>query len=188
VETLWHLLNQADIVVAHNGESFDIPKIKSRFLIHGLPPTTFYQQVDTKKVAAKEFGFESNKLEALARLFGIEGKIETDFTLWSRCMDGNAEALIEMEAYNRQDIVVLEEVYLRLRPYIKSHPNWNLFTDSLNPVCPICGCEHLEPSGYYYFTQTGKYPNFRCMGCGALSRDRHSVYKSSKTILVSNGK
>jgi len=129
VETLWHLLNQADIVIAHNGKSFDIPRIKSRFLLHGLPPTTFYQQVDTKEVAAKEFGFSSNKLESLARNFGIEGKSDTDFTLWSSCMDGDEDALKYMEEYNRQDVVVLEDVYLVMRPYIKAHPNYNLYID-----------------------------------------------------------
>jgi len=188
VENLWHLLNQADIVIAHNGEQFDIPKIKARFIVHGLPPTTFYQQVDTKKVAKKEFGFSSNKLEALARTFGLEGKSNTDFTLWSACLDGNLDALAYMELYNKQDVVLLEEVYLILRPYIKAHPNYNLFLDGDSPVCPHCGGSDLVFAGYYYFTPTGKYKNYRCLHCGALSRERHSVYKNSKNILVSNGK
>jgi len=188
VETLWHILNKADWVIAHNGSAFDLPRIQSRFLVHGLPPTTFYQQIDTKKVAAKEFGFSSNKLEALARVFGIEGKDKTDFTLWSECMKGNESALEYMEKYNRQDIKVLEEVYLKLRPFVKSHPNYNLYIDSDKPVCPHCGCEELTFVGYYYFTQTGKYKNYRCMKCGALSRERKTVFQNSKSILVSNGK
>lgn len=188
VETLWFLLNQADIVIAHNGDQFDIPKIKSRFLVHGLPPTTFYQQIDTKKVAKKEFGFSSNKLEALARTFGIEGKSDTDFKLWSACMRGDESALQYMQKYNIQDIKVLEEIYLIMRPYIKSHPNYNLYIDSEKPVCPHCGHDHLEFVGYYYFTQTGKYKNYRCQSCGALSRDRKTVFQNSKSILISNGK
>jgi hypothetical protein len=188
VSNFWHLLNQADVVIAHNGEQFDIPKIKARFIVHGLPPTTFYQQIDTKKVAKREFGFSSNKLEALARMFGFEGKSETDFTLWSACLDGNQEALNYMEFYNKQDVKLLEEVYLVLRPYIKGHPNYNLYTDADTPVCPHCGGDHVVFAGYYYFTPTGKYRNFRCTDCGALSRERKSVFKNSKSILVSNGK
>lgn len=188
VENLWHLLNQADIVIAHNGERFDIPKIKSRFVLYGLPPTTFYQQIDTMKVAKREFGFSSNKLEALARTFGLEGKVNTDFTLWSSCLDGDPTALSYMEIYNKKDVSLLEEVYLILRPYIKAHPNYNLFIDSDEPVCPHCGHKELVFAGYYYFTPTGKYKNFRCVSCGALARERHSVYKNSKSILVSNGK
>lgn len=188
VETLWHLLNQADIVIAHNGIQFDIPKIKSRFLVHGLPPTTYYQQIDTKQVAAKEFGFSSNKLDALAKIFGIDQKIKTEFSLWSRCLDGDIEALADMEFYNKHDVEILEEVYLHLRPYIKGHPNYNLFIDSESPVCPHCGHDHLEFVGYYYFTQTGKYRNYRCLKCGALARERKTVFKNSKSILISNGK
>ena len=188
VETLWHLLNQADIIIAHNGEKFDIPRIKTRFLIHGLPPTTYYQQVDTWKVASREFAFPSNKLEALARALGIEGKLDTDFRLWARCMDGDEESLKYMELYNRQDIPVLEEIYLWIRPYIKSHPNYNLYIDSNEPVCPHCGGKDLVFVGYYYFTQTGKYRNFRCTGCGALSRERKTVFQNNKSLLVSNGK
>lgn len=188
VSNLWKVLNEADIVIAHNGERFDIPKIKARFLVHGLPPTTFYQQIDTKKVAKKEFGFSSNKLEGLARTFGIEGKSDTDFTLWSSCLSGNPEALNYMEFYNKQDVKVLEEVYLIMRPYIKGHPNYNLYIDSEEPVCPHCGSSHLVFAGFYYFTPTGKYRNIRCVDCGALSRERHSVLKNRKNILVSNGK
>lgn len=188
VSGLWHILNEADIVIAHNGEQFDVPKIKSRFLVHGLPPTTFYQQIDTKKVAKREFGFSSNKLEGLARTFGIEGKNDTDFTLWSACMEGNEEALQYMELYNKQDVKVLEEVYLIMRPYIKGHPNYNLFVDSDKPVCPHCGHDDLVFAGYYYFTPTGKYKNYRCTRCGALARERKTVFQNSKSILVSNGK
>jgi DNA polymerase elongation subunit (family B) len=35
---LWELLDRADIVIAHNGDSFDIKKMNARFLIHGFGP------------------------------------------------------------------------------------------------------------------------------------------------------
>jgi DNA-directed RNA polymerase subunit RPC12/RpoP len=124
----------------------------------------------------------------LARTFGIEGKSDTDFKLWSACMRGDESALQYMQKYNIQDIKVLEEIYLIMRPYIKSHPNYNLYIDSEKPVCPHCGHDHLEFVGYYYFTQTGKYKNYRCQSCGALSRERKTVFQNSKSILISNGK
>jgi hypothetical protein len=188
VETLWHLLNQADIVIGHNCSQFDIPKIKTRFLIHGLPPTTFYQQIDTRLIAKKEFGFSSNKLDFLARMLGISCKLDTEFELWVKCLEGDEDSLKYMEEYNRHDIPITEEVYLRLRPFIKGHPNYNLFVDGDDPVCPHCGGKDLTFAGYYYFTQTGKYPNFRCKSCGALARGRKTVFQNSKSILVSNGK
>lgn len=184
IEGLWDLLDEADIVVAHNGDKFDIPKCNSRFLSHGMAPPSPYKQIDTKKVAKNQLGESSNKLEALARKFGFEGKIKVDFDLWKACMGGSNDALADMETYNRQDVSVLEEVYLRLLPYIKSHPNYGIYMDVNHPVCSSCGSAELIPGGYYY-TFTGKYRTYQCSRCGSFSRERHSESPKNKNILTS---
>ena len=130
VKNLWKLLDEADIVIAHNGKKFDIPKINARFILNECPPPSFYKQIDTKEVAAKQFGFSSNKLDALAGYFGFKVKLDTDFSLWERCMRGDDEALQYMEIYNRHDVELLEEVYIRLRPWIKAHPNVALYVEA----------------------------------------------------------
>ena len=187
MKKLWDLLNDADIVVAHNGNSFDIPKIKSRFLLNDLPPTSFYHQIDTKVVAAKEFGFSSNKLDALAKHFNLPLKMDTDFKLWARCMNGEDEALKYMEEYNRYDVQLLEKVYLRLRPWIKNHPNVTLYDDKNPNRCPSCGGVHLYKEDYYY-TSVGKFQVYRCQDCGALSRDRKAIKRGIVTSNLSLGK
>lgn len=187
VKDLWNLIDEADIVIAHNGNSFDIPKMKARFAINGLPPTSFYQQIDTKVIAAKEFGFTSNKLDFLAQTFGISKKIHTEFELWSRCMKGEDKALEEMEIYNRHDVEILEEVYLKLRPYIKNHPNMGLYQDSNSDVCPTCGGTHLEEYKFYY-TSIGKFQVYKCKDCEALSRSRKAIKRSVTTGNLSLGR
>ena len=188
IKDLWNLINEADIIIAHNGEAFDTPKMNARFIINGLPPTSPYQQIDTKKVAAKQFGFSSNKLDALARYFGFECKMDTDFELWAKCMDGDEESLAYMEEYNKHDVTLLEEVYLRLRPWINAHPNVGLYIESDVPVCSHCGSDHLHHDGSYY-TQAGKYDTYRC-DCGALSRVRSSSLSKDhkKRLFVSTAK
>src|SRR6266699_2886337 len=47
---IWQLLEEADIVVAHNGDKFDLPKLNTRFIIHKLNPPLPYQSIDTLKV------------------------------------------------------------------------------------------------------------------------------------------
>ena len=47
IEELWKMLDEADVVVAHNGDKFDIKKINTRFLVHGLTPPAPYKPVDT---------------------------------------------------------------------------------------------------------------------------------------------
>ena len=186
VLSMLKLLDKADIVCAHNGQSFDIVKINARAIRWGYQPPKPYQQIDTLLIARKQFGFSSNKLEALARMFGIPGKIDTDFQLWADCMKGDEGALERMEIYNRNDVVVLEEVYLKLRPWVKGHINLGLYTDGSKPVCPNCGSNHLVEDGNYYYTPAGRYKTLRCE-CGAISRSRTSDLKPDerKNLVVS---
>lgn len=189
VKKLWKLLDEADVVVAHNGIKFDIPKANSRFIINGLKPPRPYHVVDTKVVAAKQFGFSSNKLDALCEYFGIEHKMGTDFSLWKHCMEGDEKSLKYMEKYNRKDTVILEEVYLRLRPWIKNHPNVGNFFNEDKPICSCCGSDNLTELDSYYYTQVGQYKLYRCE-CGALSRGRKSVKNKdvNKNLIISVGK
>lgn len=182
---LWSLLDECNVVIAHNGKRFDIPKINSRFVLNGLPPTSPYKIVDTLEIAKKQFGFSSNKLDALATYFGIENKDKTDFNLWKRCLDGEQEALDYMLKYNKKDVAILNDVYLKLRPWDKKHPNLATILDSSNPICPICGSTHIRiiKGDKYYHTQLSKYNTYRCEDCGAVLRDRSKI--NEKTILMS---
>ena len=180
VKQLWALIDQADIVIAHNGKRFDVPKINSRFIMAGLPPTSSYIQIDTKEVAAKQFGFSSNKLDALAGYFNIEHKDDTDFELWINCMNGDQESLDYMESYNRKDVKILEQVYLKLRPWIKNQPNIGLYQENDEMVCATCGSKHIEEDGSFYYTSANKYKIMRCNDCGATSRMRNTSYPKDK--------
>jgi DNA polymerase elongation subunit (family B) len=186
VKTLWKLIDEADIVIAHNGDRFDVPRLNSRFIVNGLPPASSYKTIDTKKVSARQFGFSSNKLSELAKYFGFDGKLDTDFELWAKCMAGDQEALDYMQEYNDQDVILLEEVYLKLRPYIKSHPNVGIYIEKDIPVCSACGSENIKFNNKYYYTHTGKYPIYRCK-CGAESRGRKSLLDKpiKQNLLVS---
>lgn len=176
VKNLWKLLDEADIVIAHNGKKFDIPKINARFILNECPPPSFYKQIDTKEVAAKQFGFSSNKLDALAGYFGIRHKDDTDFDLWVRCLNGEQEALNYMEKYNRGDVVILEKVYLKLRPWINSHPNLNVYMDDGVNKCISCGSTDITEDSFYY-TNRNKFKTYRCNCCGALSRETKGELK-----------
>ena len=65
VKKVWELLNEADIVVAHNGDKFDMRKCNARFIYHGLGPISPVKSIDTLKVARKYFYFNANHLNNL---------------------------------------------------------------------------------------------------------------------------
>src|SRR6185369_15639239 len=103
---LWKLLDEADIVVAHNGRSFDVKVCKGRFIYHGLQPPSPFKQVDTKELAKKVARFNSNKLDDLSSLLFNQKKIKTDFDLWEGCINGDPKAWADMVRYNEKDVVL----------------------------------------------------------------------------------
>ena len=91
---LWNLLNETDVVIAHNGDKFDIRKVNTRFLIHRLGTPSSYQSIDTLKHARKQLSFSSNRLDYLGEILGLGRKIDTGgFELWSRCMQKQKQCM-----------------------------------------------------------------------------------------------
>lgn len=163
VKAIWDLFDEADIIVAHNGDRFDIRKMNARFIYHKLPPPSPYKTVDTKKIAKHVAMFNSNKLDDLGKYLNEGKKITTSFGLWLGCMAGDKDSWKQMVKYNRQDVELLERIYLRLRPWTKYHPNIGIYTDSA--VCPRCGSDKIEFRGYGVNSVT-KYRRFKCRQCG----------------------
>lgn len=180
IKQLWELLNEADVVIAHNAVKFDIRKINARFIINNMKPPSPYQVIDTLKITQRNFGFSSHKLDYLLEILNSnERKGETTYDLWKQCVNGNESALEYMEKYNKQDVSILEELYLMIRPWIKSHVNLGLFTDKEVSVCPSCGSDKLDWDSTYY-TPANKYAAFTCLNCGAIGRSRYSSITKEK--------
>ena len=169
-KALWKLMDEADVCVAHNGMSFDFRKAHARFVIHGLRPPMPYKAVDTKRIAKRFFNFDSNKLDDLGRQLGLGRKLHhgEGFQLWLDCMAGKPKAWETMVAYNKQDVVLLEKVYMKLRGWQTNHPNHNFFDDTKDN-CPTCGGHRLQARGVVK-TLTSEYKRYYCADCGAWSR------------------
>lgn len=170
---MWDLLEQADVVIAHNGKNFDLRKLNARFWHHKMKPPTPYQIIDTLKESQKILGTTSHKLDYLGKYMVNRGKIETNFDLWVRCFHGDQEALNYMFEYNQEDVVLLEEVYLELMPWIRPHPNFAIYAEADVPCCVYCGHTELEEVGLYV-TAANRYHTKRCKKCGGIMRERLS--------------
>jgi DNA-directed RNA polymerase subunit RPC12/RpoP len=170
-KSIWKLLDEADIVIAHNGNSFDVKRLNTRFLFNKMFPPSSYQTIDTLLVAKNVLAMTSNKMDYLNEFLGLPKKEKTSIELWIKCYYGDPDALKEMETYNRNDTDILEDLYLKLRPWIRNHPNMNLWSEENVSVCPNCGSKELNWNGKYY-TYTGSYKAFRCSDCGATGRSR----------------
>lgn len=174
VATMWEHLDSADVVVAHNGIRFDLPYLNSRFAYHGLGMPSPFKVVDTCKIAKKYFRFPANSLKELGIYLGIEvPKLDTDFQLWIDCMEGKKEAWEYMVEYNRYDVKLLEEVYLRLRSYDKSAPNLSLYFDDDALRDPVTGSTDVVEDGFAY-TASSKFKAYK-------SAEGHS-FRSTKRV------
>ncbi len=166
VKELWKLFDQAEVIIAHNGDAFDIKKSNGRFIKYRLEPPSPYKTVDTLKVARKYFKLDSNKLDDLGDYLKIGRKLRTGgFNLWLDCIKGDMKAWKYMTDYNKQDVVLLEKVYYKLRAWNQSSPNMNLILGGFTN-CPTCGSQYTQKNGTR-MTRVGLYQRWHCGNCGA---------------------
>lgn len=174
MQELWTLLDEAHIIIAHNGARFDVRRMNARFALNGLMPPMPYRVIDTLRVARRQFDFASYKLDYINQLFGLEQKGHPGYDLWKQSVSGTGEAdeaLRQMSEYCDNDVRILEELYVQIRPWIKGHPNLGLYIDTDGESCTNCGNTALDWRGKYY-TPAGRYLAFRCQSCGAVGRSR----------------
>lgn len=175
VSSIWHLLDECDVAIAHNGNRFDFPYLNSRFVYHGLGMPSPFKQVDTCRIAKKHFRFASNSLKELGIFLGIETpKLDTTFQLWIDCMHGKQEAWDYMLEYNVFDVKLLEEVYYRLRHYDKSAPNFALYYDDEEVRDPVTGSTDVEELPKLSYTASSGFKAYRSKG--------GHVFRSSKAV------
>jgi len=169
---LHSLISEADVVIAHNGDRFDIKKMNTRFIFHKLSPPEPYKTIDTLKIARNKFAFNSNKLDDLGQFLGVGRKVKHQgFDLWLGCMNGDKKAWATMKRYNKQDVILLENIYKELLPWITNHPNLNVLQATTG--CPNCSSDRLQKRGIG-FTNKIKIQRYQCMNCGAWTQGKYA--------------
>lgn len=177
LKKLSKLINEADVIVGHNLDNFDIKKINARLILNNLQPLVPVKQVDTLKLAKKKFVFTSNRLEYLTSKLCTKYKKSSHkkfsgFELWLGCLKGDLKAWKEMEKYNKLDVLSLEELYEKLLKFHDPVQRKN-YKDSIDNSCE-CG-SNLHKHGFWVTTK-GKYQKYRCYECG-------KVYKGNENLL-----
>jgi len=130
IEQFAEVLKEADMIIAHNGDRFDIRWLRGRAAHHRIPMLPKYKQYDTLKVAKSKFSLNSYSLKYLAKFLKVgDDKMRTRPGLWDDvCLENDRDALNEMIEYCEKDVEVLEKVY----DVIKAYENPKLHTGTLN--------------------------------------------------------
>lgn len=189
-QTLWDLIDQADVVVAHNGAAFDNKTMNTKWVEYNMPPPSPFKTVDTLMIAKKQFRFNINKLDHIARALGIGRKTPHEgFELWLKCMANDKKAWTTMREYNINDVLLLEQVYLKLRAWDKQHPNIGLMYEDGEERCVCCGNKSLKHINKTSYTSVSYFDSYRCRACGKVMRTgirRNKPVKGSKKTIMRN--
>lgn len=175
IKKLREVIGLADVIVGHNANNFDWKRFMARVVKHRLPPVSVPIMIDTLREARK-FKFTSNKLDDLCRHLGLERKMKVNPEIWLKAAQGDYKAIKSMVAYNKDDIPPLITLYKRLRPYMTSHPNYNLHTNA--PCCPKCGSSEYQSRGFYR-TNVSVFRRYQCNDCAAWFRSGVSIKRSN---------
>jgi DNA polymerase elongation subunit (family B)/predicted RNA-binding Zn-ribbon protein involved in translation (DUF1610 family) len=182
VGAIHKLFSEADIIIGHNGDNFDIKKVNARLIYHRFGPPAPYKTADTLKLARRIQNSGSNRLDALAKYYGLGAKLSNKGKdLWLPIARGQAtpKDWQEMRAYNSHDTYLLAKLWPLIRPWGNT-PNINIITRVMG-ACPKCGSGHIQRRGFSY-TRTGEAPRLQCQNCGAWSTGNRE--KLAKKIVI----
>ena len=174
---------EADEMVAHNGDKFDIKWFKTRCIFHGLPFEP-YKTVDTLKWARSQFLFNSNKMDYLARYLGLGAKIKTEFGLWKDiCLHNSPKAMKLMTDYCKHDVVILEKVWKRLSELMAAKTHAGVLLGHEKWTCPHDGSRNVQTYRTTISAKGSKAFLMKCKDCGhyyTITESVHSEYVAYK--------
>ena len=178
VRKAWEVLDEADYVVGWNSKGFDCKHLRTEFIKAGLTPPSPHKDLDLMVVTKRNFGFMSNRLSYVAQELGAGQKLETGGgDLWKTLRYGKGASLKDaqqkMEDYNKQDVLLTEEMYHILLPWVDGL-NIPIYTGVEGPACSNCGSDDIHYRGVQV-AATRSYQRFQCQRCGKWGRETKSV-------------
>jgi DNA polymerase elongation subunit (family B) len=173
VEEFRKVLAEADVTLGWYSSRFDVPYMSSRLLYHGLdvlPPTP---HIDLWRTARYKLRLNSNRLASVAAFLDLEEKTPLTGPIWIKAAAGDKKSIEYVKEHCLQDVEVLEQAYLKLRPLVAQHPNLGLMSGR-DFHCPYCGSSKLQKRGFLV-TPTRRYQRQHCQSCGAWSKDKKAL-------------
>ena len=176
IEKLWQYLDSCDVAVAHNSR-FDTGWFTQQCILHGFPPPSPYKVICTLKGLKSCTSLASKSLDYSTQYFRTldEKRKHEGISLWIRCMEGDESAFEEMLEYNLGDIPTAEQLYLKIRPFMKGHPNLSLYMKIDVPTCRVCQSTNLTHLDAKAYTDVSIFDTVRCEDCGKIQRSGSAI-------------
>jgi len=161
------VLKKADIIVAHNGDNFDIKQINTHRLLNGQTPLSWPTSEDTLKQFRKHFYFPSYSLDYLSKVLTGTGKSPMGFQDWIDIVEfKDPTALEKMIKYCKRDVRKLSQIYEQAMVHLTHKAHAGLIVGTGKDACPRCGSTKSLKDGVKYLRQ-GVYQRRQCKECGS---------------------
>lgn len=168
------IASKADFICGHNAQGFDVKEIRGAIALRGLATAWCETPViDTLTDCRRAFRFKSNRLDAIARSLGLSRKdpmgmedwIDLELPVTNRKYK---QALNKMTSYNKQDVIVLEDVHKRLDKYtIPTNSRVNLAKQNHGVKCSDCSSLDTIKYGRYTYNKQA-YQKYLCKTCSKV--------------------
>ena len=114
-----------DIWIAHNGDRFDVPYLRTRLAKWKLPPLPTTKLLDPVYLARNKLKMSYNSLEKIAEFLGVCSKTEVSSDMWLRAsLDGDIQAMNYIVTHCLEDVITLEKVVGYLKGYSTQLNSW----------------------------------------------------------------
>jgi uncharacterized protein YprB with RNaseH-like and TPR domain len=157
------VLMEADMLVTYFGKGFDLKMIQSKFLEYDLPVLPSIPHVDLFFTVKSNMTLTRKSLDNVSRYLNLENeKSYVSGKIWKRAMAGHPESINYVIEHCKADVLVLEELYTKLKPLVRTHPRvagWE--------PCRTCGSTKLQSRGQALTISKGTRYRIQCQDCGA---------------------
>lgn len=172
------VIKEADEIVAHNGDKFDMKELRTRALMTGNLMFPVYRTLDTLKKARQYFRFASNKLDYIGKALGVGRKLDHEgMKLWiDICEHKDKKQLEKMIAYCEQDVILLEDIYTALSPYIYHNTNFAVLKGGMKWHCPECASKNVKISHTDATAMGVIRRHMKCLDCKKFFKVSNRTY------------
>ena len=186
------IMGEADEIIAHNGDRFDIPFLRTRCIANGVLMFPHYRSLDTLKKARNWFLFASNRLDYIGKFLGIGGKDDFEgrnkMTIWKGIYEnGNEDLLNDMTKYCERDVAVLEDAFFIISPFVNHNNNFAVLTGGEKWHCPDCASNDVKMHRTYSTPMGVIRREMKCNNCKKQYKISNKTYMAMLENMMKNG-
>ena len=171
-------LTQADLWVSYYGKMFDAPYLQSKLLEYGLPALPNVPHVDIYFTAKQHLQSTSRRLDTVGKYLNCKTKkTPVDGRIWKQAMAGSKDAIEYVVKHCYNDVLLLEEVYLKLRGLVRTHPRVGAAL-----ACRHCGAFRLTAQKNRLTVKRGPTKGVKCTACGAWDTFPLKEWEAAKGV------